>query len=1339
MKRKWKFTRFIAGILVAAVSVCTISPGMEVSASSYGGFSMPLVKNGVKWKCNTIYDNYRIGVYPDPEEDLVNATLVFPNIADVRKATEEPTAIFGPQFEASLDANGPFYFNIMAVNKDVFNTVKTIEIPNDYKVFPCTDELVGTSGWSEYINGLYLLFNGNKSVQNVTVDTRENPKVDINGKNGFELREATFHNMEELTNVYIYVGPNQTIKLDGSTFARCKKLDSVTLIGSDVTLEGSYNFAGCKNLRNIYVQGNLTIDGNQDFAGCTNLETIEVTGDLNIKGANPFPKSCRFGMNSQITIGGKVKAQSEERNVADQRGIVNNQIKADSDSGIVQNTHGIFDECQGIIDTISIKGTGSDLGSNFLNGVTINNLNIEGQDTTFAGSSVVNSKIQGVSFNASCEFQSNGAFVNDKISNMYFNSAKMTGTIAGGSTSVENAFFNNTDVFRNKIKDMEQIKDLSFGNAAYGKIYFLNPDTNKMSNVPYSFIETGTPTVYAYGGTISKYDDDTTLITSEDMFQKWAGENYQNIVTIDKDEEGSSIGSDGKMEVNLYLLNGDTEITYPLNKMNIYATYNKTAIEKDYELASKNLPNGKMKLTYTTDKNASTNFNYKVLEKIDSDKVTGKDQYVYKDGNDCYVTCQKNELTLTASKEPYQYFIQAAGKVYPLTIRVEENELASIEVETVSGGALQVTKGEKIDSDEYKKQLIVTGVMKNGEKFHIEPSQYTIFKSKGETVAEDDDTYYVECAKKSAVIKVKVYDGKVTSFQAECKKKQMAVGEELTLEDVKIINIGFDNPTTDLTNEVEGDVKFLQDGVEKDTYTIKAGTNEIALVYAGHTEKKACTVIGIDNTVKSFRVIDPSREIELYKKTTLNVNEVNLTDVVFEDSRLDKVSLVKKGFSFLVDGEEMDTVELKEGKNIIGVSYNGCEIQDALVVNALPTTVESIEANYVGPAVYEGGEVSTDTSVLFVTVHYAHPTTASVLVTNIDITLGTYEIVPGQDNNIYVYYKGVRSQKPIKVLGLANPVVALQKITYSGDKTAGAKIDQNKFYVEVAYASGKIENSVENPDILKQLSFSGTKFTAANDVIQVHYKDTVSANYSVNKNGIVLESSVEQTMTPTAEVTKQPVSTATEKPVTVVTPEPTKVAEDASQTTHTTGTSIATVMPTATAVVPVAPATTVQPVSSVKEGDVRTVEGLNYKIKTMNGSSGTVSVVGYDKSADKIKIVSAITVDGMVFQVTKIEKNAFKNCTKLTGSILLNKNITSIGDSAFYGCKNITKVVFGSNVNQIGSKSFYGCKKLKTIQFMSDGVKKIGSKAFKGIAKKYSIKAASKYKAKYKKLVKKAK
>lgn len=1331
MKSKILKSKFVTLLLIVVMVITMTNEGKITQVYASNTYNTErFTLDGVNWGLFVSeMSSFRVRI----EQDDPVETVVFPTKQDLIDQL-----YFKEAYENAFQREQTvFYYDVMSEDKERFNKVKELVIKQDYISFP------GIKDTNYYQNKpSNLVFNDNTSIERILVDTtdnknKQNEQNGKNGKNGFELREATFHNMQALEEVEINVGKNNTIVLDGSTFAMCPKLKRVTLTAGKINFMGSYNFAGCTSLEQVYINGDLTINGNQDFAGCKSLQLVNLSGSATFNGKGTFPASSKFVDDSVINFGGPVNVSVTDQTVSRETDVAS---QLEKNNGIIVPVSNSVFSSQGTIDTISINGENSDLGSDFLTGVTVTNFNIEGKNTTFSDASVVNSEIEGISFNAPCEFGNNAAFVDDCIEKLYFNNVEMSGTIAGGKTTVDSTYFNNTDVFHNKIKGMEQIKGFSFGDAIYKDIYFLNQDINAISNVPYPAKGKETTTVYAYGGNISKYENDATLLTSEDMFRKWTGDHYENIVTID--EKNSIMGEDGTVDVNLYLLNGETEVTYPINNMNIFATYNQTAIEKDHELAAKNLANGKMKLSYTTDKNASTNFNYKVLEKIDANKVTGKDQYVYKDGKDCYVACQKDSLTLTANDEPYRYFIQAAGKIYPLNIKVEKNELDSIKVRTVSGGALQVTKGALIDSDVHKSQLIVTGVMKNKDEVLMEPSQYVIFKSNGTTVAEGDSLYYIECAKKIATIMPEVHSGNVTSFQTECKKKQMAEGEELTLEDVKIINIGFDNPAEPLSNEVKGDVKFLQDGVEKDTYTIRKGTNEIAIVYEGHTEDKACIITGIDNTVESFRVIEPSREIELYKKTTLNVNEVSLTDVVFKDSSLAKVNLVKKGFTFLVDGEEMDTVELKEGKNVIGVKYNGCEIQDALVVNALPTTVESIDANYVGPAVYEGGEVSTDTSVLFVTVHYAHPTTASVLVTNIDITLGTYEIVPGADNNIYVYYKGVRSQNPIKVLGLANPVVGIQKIVYTGDKTEGKKIDPNEFYVEVAYASGKTENSVENPELLKQLSFSSTEFNAEEDVIQVRYKDTVSANYSVSKNDMVTEISVEETMAPpTAEVTKQPIITPTKTPVNSATPEATKSATDANLATDTLQTPAATVKPTVPVATAVTTATTAteQPVISVKEGDVRTVAGVNYKINTISGNYGTVSVVGYDKSAGKVKLAAAIDVDGVLFDVTKIEKNAFKNCTKLTGSVLINKNVTSIEDSAFYGCKNITKVVFGSGVNRIGSKSFYGCKKLKTLQFMSDRLKKIGSKAFKGIAKKYSIKTASKYKAKYKKLVKKAK
>ena len=70
----------------------------------------------------------------------------------------------------------------------------------------------------------------------------------------------------------------------------------------------------------------------------------------------------------------------------------------------------------------------------------------------------------------------------------------------------------------------------------------------------------------------------------------------------------------------------------------------------------------------------------------------------------------------------------------------------------------------------------------------------------------------------------------------------------------------------------------------------------------------------------------------------------------------------------------------------------------------------------------------------------------------------------------------------------------------------------------------------------------------------------------------------------------------------------------------------------------------------------------------------------------KLKISSTITWKKVKFNVIKIEKNAFKNCKKIKGTVTIDGLIQTIGNCAFMGCKNIKKVVFGKNVKTIGKK-----------------------------------------------------
>ena len=65
-------------------------------------------------------------------------------------------------------------------------------------------------------------------------------------------------------------------------------------------------------------------------------------------------------------------------------------------------------------------------------------------------------------------------------------------------------------------------------------------------------------------------------------------------------------------------------------------------------------------------------------------------------------------------------------------------------------------------------------------------------------------------------------------------------------------------------------------------------------------------------------------------------------------------------------------------------------------------------------------------------------------------------------------------------------------------------------------------------------------------------------------------------------------------------------------------------------------------------------------------------------------------------KVTKIGKNAFKDCKSLT-NITIPNSVKEIGDSAFSFCSSLTKIVIPNSVKEIGKNVFAGCNNLKNV------------------------------------------
>lgn len=132
-------------------------------------------------------------------------------------------------------------------------------------------------------------------------------------------------------------------------------------------------------------------------------------------------------------------------------------------------------------------------------------------------------------------------------------------------------------------------------------------------------------------------------------------------------------------------------------------------------------------------------------------------------------------------------------------------------------------------------------------------------------------------------------------------------------------------------------------------------------------------------------------------------------------------------------------------------------------------------------------------------------------------------------------------------------------------------------------------------------------------------------------------------------------------------------------------------------------------------GDTFNFNGYAYTIKNnaVNGT-GCVSLTGPDSSSNPIvtlSIPSTVTDKGVIYKVTSIGPDAFRNNTSIK-IVSLGSNIIVIGNNAFYGCTSLQKVSGGSKLKTIGTGAFARCSKLSSFTITSKYLSKIGTYAF---------------------------
>ena len=116
-----------------------------------------------------------------------------------------------------------------------------------------------------------------------------------------------------------------------------------------------------------------------------------------------------------------------------------------------------------------------------------------------------------------------------------------------------------------------------------------------------------------------------------------------------------------------------------------------------------------------------------------------------------------------------------------------------------------------------------------------------------------------------------------------------------------------------------------------------------------------------------------------------------------------------------------------------------------------------------------------------------------------------------------------------------------------------------------------------------------------------------------------------------------------------------------------------------------------------------THQGKTLYYKILAGGTNTLAVTYYSGTAavnnhvsGDVVIPSSVEHNNVTYSVTSIGSSAFAGCRSLT-SVSIPNSVTSIGSSAFSGCRSLTSVSIPNSVTSIESYAFSGCSGLTSV------------------------------------------
>lgn len=122
-------------------------------------------------------------------------------------------------------------------------------------------------------------------------------------------------------------------------------------------------------------------------------------------------------------------------------------------------------------------------------------------------------------------------------------------------------------------------------------------------------------------------------------------------------------------------------------------------------------------------------------------------------------------------------------------------------------------------------------------------------------------------------------------------------------------------------------------------------------------------------------------------------------------------------------------------------------------------------------------------------------------------------------------------------------------------------------------------------------------------------------------------------------------------------------------------------------------------------------ESGDVQYNVVDDEAGEVAVKVVPVAEDSTLIIPA-EVGSVLhkYKVVKVENHAFENNTSFA-HLSIPEGVTSIGYSAFYGCKALEKLTLPNSVKQISDGAFFSCSRLAEVQ-ITPGVTDLGEYVF---------------------------